>query len=34
MGYDCGPLRLPLIEMQPNTHAELLRQLRAFGLVE
>lgn len=33
MGYDCGPLRLPLIEMQEKTHANLRNQMAAFGLL-
>ena len=33
MGFDCGPLRLPLIEMQEATHARLREEMRRMGLL-
>ena len=33
MGFDCGPLRLPLIEMQENTHERLRAEMKKFGLI-
>ena len=33
MGFDCGPLRLPLIEMQENTHERLRTEMKKFGLI-
>ncbi len=33
MGFDCGPLRLPLIEMQDDTHENLKKQMKVFGLL-
>ena len=34
MGFACGPLRLPLIEMQENNHARLREEMRRFGLLQ
>ena len=33
MGFDCGPLRLPLIEMQEATHARLREEMHKMGLL-
>ncbi len=33
MGFDCGPLRLPLIEMQEATHARLREEMHRMGLL-
>ena len=33
MGFDCGPLRLPLIEMQETTHARLREEMHRMGLL-
>ena len=33
MGFDCGPLRLPLIEMQEATHARQREEMRRMGLL-
>ena len=33
MGFDCGPLRLPLIEMQPGNHERLRAEMQKFGLI-
>ena len=33
MGFDCGGLRLPLIEMQENNHARLREEMKKMGLL-
>ena len=33
MGFDCGPLRLPLIEMQPANHERLRAEMKKFDLI-
>ena len=33
MGFDCGPLRLPLIEMQPENHERLRAEMKKFDLI-
>jgi 4-hydroxy-tetrahydrodipicolinate synthase len=33
MGFDCGPLRLPLIEMQEENHARLRAEMQKMGLL-
>ena len=33
MGFDCGPLRMPLIEMQPETHERLRAEMKKFDLI-
>lgn len=33
MGFDCGGLRLPLIEMQDENHARLLGEMKKIGLL-
>ena len=33
MGFDCGPLRLPLIEMQPGNHERLRAEMKKFDLI-
>jgi len=34
MGFDMGPLRLPLTEMGDKTYNNLLAQMRQFGLCD
>ena len=33
MGFDCGGLRLPLIEMQEDNHARLREEMKKMGLL-
>ncbi|MGN1248554.1 MAG: 4-hydroxy-tetrahydrodipicolinate synthase [Candidatus Spyradocola sp.] len=33
MGFDCGPLRLPLIEMQPGNHERLRAEMKKWDLI-
>lgn len=33
MGFGCGPLRMPLIEMQPETHERLRAEMKKFDLI-